>query len=616
MKSWLKSRIAVTLFAAAFGAAVPVGGSVAGPTSEPAAAGARLGKPTSKPATRSHTAVASKAGRTRTAAATKSAPVAGTHDGAHARVAVAINHADLRPAREVVGRRDEPLTAEEETAKQLEALLRGPLRYGTTGLFVADAHTGEALFAVNADDPLNPASNVKMISTATALDLLGADFRYPTRVLGATPAAGVVHGDVYLMGSYDPTLTLGDLDQIAAAIAARGVTKIDGGIVVGNDPARDGVFGAAVPIAVRAGATAGAPAIAAAPAGMDLVTIKMAAKTARAAGRPHLTYQVESTTDAGGPPHVVVTVSGTIGKGSATTYTLPLRDRTAMAAYALRASLRAHGVALAGDVKTAELDRFVSDATAAGNLPIELGRHDSLRLAEIVAKVNKWSINWLADRVIMTAAALTQHQPPSMEIALAAMYDWLGRHPHIAKDDLVVDTGSGLSYRTRITPHELVSIVRSAGGFDAGQHTDDSLAHAWLDSLSIAGTDGTLSGRFRGDLRGRIHAKTGTLSTVVALSGVLDIDPDRPLVFSLVTNGDTPLSARYIRRAHEQVIGVISRYLRKTQKTPAITPPAAAMPTTSPLPGDLEHEVDHSELDESMEPGEPGDGAEPAAPPS
>ena len=57
-------------------------------------------------------------------------------DGAHARALA--NHAcELRPPREVVGRRDEPLTAEEETAKQIEKLLRGPLRYSTTGLFVA-----------------------------------------------------------------------------------------------------------------------------------------------------------------------------------------------------------------------------------------------------------------------------------------------------------------------------------------------------------------------------------------------------------------------------------------------------------------------------------------------
>src|SRR3954467_14360861 len=140
---------------------------------------------------------------------------AAKHDGAHARVA--INHAgDLRPAREAVGRREEPLTAEEETAKQIEKLLRGPLRYGVTGLFVADARTGEALFAVNADDPLNPASNVKMISTATALELLGPDYPHPPRLLGPAPDAGVIHGDVYLFGSYDPTLTAADLDDIAA----------------------------------------------------------------------------------------------------------------------------------------------------------------------------------------------------------------------------------------------------------------------------------------------------------------------------------------------------------------------------------------------------------------
>ena len=119
------------------------------------------------------------------------------HDGAHARVA--INHAgDLRPAREAVGRREEPLTAEEETAKQIEKLLRGPLRYGVTGLFVADARTGEALFAVNADDPLNPASNVKMISTATALELLGPLSGLLHAMASAVPSDGG-EGATYVM---------------------------------------------------------------------------------------------------------------------------------------------------------------------------------------------------------------------------------------------------------------------------------------------------------------------------------------------------------------------------------------------------------------------------------
>jgi len=334
------------------------------------------------------------------------------HDGAHARVAV--NHlGDLRPAREVVGRREEPLTPEEDTARQIEKLLRGPLRGGVTGLFVADARTGEALFAVNADDPLNPASNVKMISTATALELLGPDFRYPTRLLGATPDAGVVHGDVYLLGSYDPTLTIAELDELAAAVAARGVTRIDGQLVVGADPTRDGIFRASVPIEVRAGEPGAAPS-ATPPVGMDLVTLKVTARTASAPARARLTYKIEPGSDASGRPRIVVTIGGTIGKGGAATYPLATRERTALAAYALRAALNSHGVAITGDYKIAELGDFVGDATAAGSLPIELARHESPRLADIIARVNKWSINWLADRVIMTAAALTKRQPPSM----------------------------------------------------------------------------------------------------------------------------------------------------------------------------------------------------------
>jgi D-alanyl-D-alanine carboxypeptidase/D-alanyl-D-alanine-endopeptidase (penicillin-binding protein 4) len=555
--------------------------------------------------TRGRTAVQKTAPRT-TATAAKPAGPPSQHDGAHARVAVN-RLGDLRPVRDVVGRREEPLSPEEDTARQIEKLLRGPLRYGVTGLFVADARTGEALFAVNADDPLNPASNVKMISTATALELLGPDFRYPTRLLGATPDGGVVHGDVYLLGSYDPTLTIGDLDEIASSVAARGVTRIDGDFVVGPDPTRDGLYRALIPIEVHAAPDPGGLAVAVPPPGMDLVAITVTARTAPGPARTRLTYQAVTTTDAAGHPRIALTIGGTVGRGSATRYTLVTRERTATAAYTLRAALRAHGVAIAGELKIAELPAYVASATATSGLPIELGRHDSARLADIIARVNKWSINWLADRVIMTAAALVKREPPSMELALGAMYDWLDRHPHIARTDLVVDTGSGLSYRTRITPHELVSILRSAAGF--APNSDAAQSRAWLDSLSVGGTDGTLSSRFRtADVRGRLRGKTGTLSTAIALSGVLDVDPRRPLAFSLITNGDTPLSARYIRHAHEQVIGLLCRYIAMTRKPgdpnePVTAPPPPPEPTPSDAErADLEDLEPDSALDYEINP--------------
>jgi len=524
------------------------------------------------------------------------------HDGAHARVEIRTAGV-MRPAREAVGRREEPLTIEEDTAKQIEKLLHGPLRYTNTGIYVADARTGEPMFAVNADDPLNPASNVKMISTATALELMGPSFKYATRLLGPQPdAEGTIHGNVYLLGTWDPTLVAADLDELGAQLAARGVKALDGDIVVGADPMRDGLFRAVVPIDIKAGAPGEAP-TASAPAGFDLVTFKIDAKTAPAAQRPRLTYSAETTRDAAGHLRVELAIHGTLGKGGATTYQLAIKERTYDAAHVVRAALRAHQITVAGDVSTRELGDFIGDAAGKGGLPVELARHESMALSDIITRVNKWSINWLADRVIMTTTALAHREPPSMERALEAMYAWLARHPHVDKTDALVDTGSGLSYHTRISARELVAVLRSAAGFSVD--SDATAGNAWLGSLSIGGTDGTLGRRFKTPgLKGHIHAKTGTLSNVIALTGVLDLDPQRPLAFSIVTNGDRPLQKGYVRKTHEQLVGLLVKYLSKTAKTPvpviapqlpSLTPPPAAKPAVNE---DLDEEPE-APLDES-----------------
>ena len=140
-----------------------------------------------------------------------------------------------------------------------------------------------------------------------------------------------------------------------------------------------------------------------------------------------------------------------------------------------------------------------------------------------------------------------------MEVAIEEMYAWLQRHSQLGKDKVIIDTGSGLSYRTRMTSQELVTIVRAAGGFMPG--TDASLSKAWTQSLSIAGSDGTLRSRFRvPDIRGHVRGKTGTLSTAIALTGLLELDPTRPLAFSIITNTFRPLRKGVVRKAHEQVV--------------------------------------------------------------
>ena len=537
--------------------------------------------------------------RAKRLATVKRTPVDPQKLGAHARVTFS-RAGELRPTREAMPRRPEPLTAEEEAAASIQKLLRGPiLRRGVTGLFVADAKTGEPLFAVNATDPLNPASNVKLISTAAALELLGPDFRYPTRVLGPAPDSGIVNGDIYLLGSYDPTLSSSDLHEIAASMARTGITTVDGSIVVGSNPTRDGIYRSVIPIEITAGEP-GQPPAATSPADYKLVDITVTAKTAKRAMRPRLTYNAEVVQNPAGFPRIALTIGGTIGKGGATTYPLWTKQRTANAAYALIAALQAHGITVTGEMKIVELGDFVGDTVLRGGLPIELGRHESQPLADIVRRVNKWSVNWLADRVIMTASALAKHAQPSMELALDAMYNWLARHPHIAKDTAKLDTGSGLSYRTQLTPTDIVSVLRSAGGF-VGE-TDVKLAQAWLSSLAVSATDGTLRSRFKNtNAAGRIHGKTGTLSTVIALSGILDIDPARPLVFSLVTNADSPLAKGRVRKAHEQVVGEICKYLSKTSKTPSVATQPAHVPAATVVPDGADVEIEESESEPALD---------------
>lgn len=491
------------------------------------------------------------------------------------------------------GRRAESLTLEEDTARRIEELFRGPLRVGTTSLYVADARTGQPVFAVHPDDALNPASNVKLLSTAAALEILGPEFRYQTRILGSVPDRNVVRGDVYLLGSYDPTLNGAAMEELAAGLAAAGVSRIEGDVVVSDSPTRDAVYRALLPVEVSAPLLPGGPPQVTVPVGYDFVVPKVTATTvpAKKAKRARLTWKEAPLLGESGEERLELTIGGTVSVGKTFTHWLWVRDRGRHSAHLLRAALAAQGVAIAGDVRKAELSAYLFERVRGGDLPVVLARHQSAPLSEIVASVNKRSINWLADRVIMTAAALKYHELPSMDRAVDAMYDWLQRRLALSKDDVLVDTGSGLSRQTQFSARHIAEVLRVAGGF-ADRREQEPLHRMWLDSLAFAdGTlrDGTLRGRFRSGLVGRLRGKTGTLSTSIALSGVLDADPDRPLVFSIVTNGASALPKGRVRAGHERIISLLGQYLLKRpgSQVPARSVAGAAKATTAPIPATL-----------------------------
>jgi D-alanyl-D-alanine carboxypeptidase/D-alanyl-D-alanine-endopeptidase (penicillin-binding protein 4) len=443
---------------------------------------------------------------------------------------------------------------EEQATRAIEEILRGPLRSGHTALYVADADTGERVFAVSPDEPMNPASNVKLISTATALELLGPDYRYRTRVLGETLGDdGVVRHDLYLLGSYDATLDRAGLDDLAAQLAAAGVTKIEGDVLVGTLPLRDGMFRSSVRVTVTATEPGDPPAVEVTPPS-DLLVVVVTATTVRKR-RPasELTVTAKTVEDATGRKRVVVSVGGEITRGRIIRRSVWIDQQALLAAHTLRSSLREHGVEVTGDARVERLADYVAASAAQGFLPLPLAEHRSLRLSQIVRRVNKRSINWLADRTIISAAALRHHATPTMQSGVEAMYRWLARHTGFDRDDLVIDSGSGLSYRTELSARQVVAVLRAA------------LANeAFVESLAVGGEDGTLRHRFE-DLDGVLRGKTGTLTRVVSLAGVLEVPSGRRLVFAIITNGHRRGLRKRVRRAHERIVETLCGYLARTR---------------------------------------------------
>jgi len=499
------------------------------------------------------------------------------------------------------------LPLSEQIAQRIEELLHGPLRDGTTSLFVADARTGEPIFSVYPDDPLNPASNVKLISTAAALDILGPDFRYVSRVLGPVPDdAGNVVGDVYLFGSYDPTLGRKAMQDLATQLAASGVKRVAGDVLIGGTPTRDGTFRSFVDLRITAGPVGQPPQVTMEPSTEFFQVVVNATtvprpRTRKQRRRLGLSVETKWILDAAQHKRLQVTIGGQIAEGRAALRDIWTRERGYFGAHLLRQAMRDAGIEVVGDVRVLELRDYVDTALGRGFIPVPLAEHRSQRLAEIIQRVNKRSTNWLADRIVMTAAARRYGGLPSIQRAVDAMYEWLQRRTGLTREQVVIDSGSGLSYRTELSARQVVAVLRAGLGL-----TDEmtptprraAIIDAFASSLAVGGVDGTIRKRFR-TLHGTVRGKTGTLQRVVSLAGVIEVAPDRAVVFSIITNGHHPRWKRRVRDAHERLVGLLCDYLNRRPLTDVT--PVTDVPETPVDPNVVDEEDG-----EDAEPGDPG----------
>jgi D-alanyl-D-alanine carboxypeptidase/D-alanyl-D-alanine-endopeptidase (penicillin-binding protein 4) len=447
--------------------------------------------------------------------------------------------------------------ATERFGRRVEELLaKDPVRRGEWGLKVVDAATGETLYEMNADKYFVPASNMKLLTTALALDKLGVDYRFRTTVEtdGKLEANGVLAGDLILVGRGDPNLSNrkfpfdtkeefdGEpekvLSELADVVVARGVKEIRGDIV-GDDsyfPRErypDGweiddmvwEYGAAisaivvndntVTLTLTPGEKAGEPVTDSVEPATPEFTVENAVVTSGAGIKADLRL----TRDPGGD---AVVVTGTMpARGSARKLVLAIQEPAQHAATLLGKLLADRGVKFHGKI------RAMHDPDPAAGARTVLAEHLSLRLGDTVKLVNKISQNLHTEVLLRTAARQlgTWATPEDLAKFPEEFYLRAG----IPDGDVVQTDGSGLSRHDMVTPRAFVDLLEFA--------QKQAWFQAYYASLPVAGADGTLNERMKNSvMAGRVHAKTGSVTHVRTLSGYAETVGGRRLIFSFMAN--------------------------------------------------------------------------------
>lgn len=388
------------------------------------------------------------------------------------------------------------------------------------------------LFAFNQEQPFTLASTTKIATSLAALDLLGTDFRWRTRAfLGGPIQDGVLQGDLLLVGGGDARLSASDLVAWFKAIQRKGLRGIQGHILINHGafqmrPADD--RGTPVPTPshphhVRPDAFV---------VDEGVITIEVAAGTSSSGlqlgysprmagvgisngiriGRGKCGAPAESLKavfdESMEPPRLRVSGdwSPACGPAKLMVGTVPGSRFTPLA---VAAAWRDAGGELSGDVvqvpaseALALLPRFAKPFAV----------QESPSLPEVVVDMNKWSNNLIARNLMLSLSPDFPARPATLSDARRRMSGWLAQQG-LAKDDMVVGNGSGLAHEERGRARAMVSLLCQAW---RGPN-----AAVFLESLPVAGEDGTMGARLRGPVSQgrRAYLKTGTLSDTRALAG-------------------------------------------------------------------------------------------------
>lgn len=416
---------------------------------------------------------------------------------------------------------------------------------------VRDRLSGEAIYDYNGLTTVKPASNMKLLTTAAALDILGKDYRFNTSLYTSGKVSnGVLKGDVYLKGQGDPTLSIEDLQQFAEELKAQGIHKIDGRIVgddkwFDNDLLTPGIwigdesYYYAAPISAlttspntdydsgtiiveAVGTVVGdLPSIKVTPHNGDLQILNEA-QTVEVGKANTITIERLHQTNK-------IVISGNLPVDKTKREWVTVKHPTTHTLTMFQAVLVDSGI---------EYSKEKVFQAATPNSAQLVAMKQSMTLEQLLIPYMKLSNNGIADILVKTMGKVKSNHG-STKAGLQAIRDY-GNSINLNMTDWQFEDGSGMSHENKVSSllvSELLYQVQREDWFTT-----------YFTSLPVAAnTDRMVGGTLRNRLKdpltaGKVYAKTGSLTGVSTLSGYLETGSGQSYIFSVLVQNKSGAS--------------------------------------------------------------------------
>lgn len=443
--------------------------------------------------------------------------------------------------------------------KDIEKIIQSVDPNVHAGIEVVSLKKDQVLYQKNENHLFVPASNLKIITCAAALHILGVDYRFETKLFtDGKKRKHEIKGNLYIKGSGDPEFSLKSLEELVFALKLQGIQRIDGNIYIDitdfdeiaqgpgwmwdegavffNSPLSAlSVNHNCIDVWVRPNAKVGEP-----------PTTYIRPRTQFVRFSSDATVSAEEDTLSVKRRWMTkentIEITGKIPVNAEPFYAaIPVEAPHFYTAFVLREILQKNDIGVSGEIQV----KAVPDAAT------ELASVTSRPLSQIVEEMMKESDNLFADMLFKKIGQVRFGRPGTWQKGSRAVRDFLIEQVGLDVERIVIMDGSGLSRYNQISPHHLVAAL-------SWMKKQFGCASEFCASLPISGTDGTLYNRMQdASLKGKVRAKTGTMTGISTLSGYATTKEGEDLAFCIMLSGFTKKGEEYKEQIEDKICDVL-----------------------------------------------------------